>query len=157
MLFWVLSIFFPQAFPPQDHQCLLHGNLTTIPEGLKGLKFMNLWTQLKTNPFWSSQSHGGPRLGVSQNVFIREVRWLLKGWFSKKTHSRTCRTRKSNKCFWWYLICLELQTTSFLWLFQLDDEPNHCYKKGLFHHFHPLKSGCLGYQVFLVFFLLALK
>ena len=41
---------------------------------------------------------------------------------------------------------LELQTTSFLWLFQLDDSKS-LHKNWLFHHFHPLKNGCLGYQV----------
>ena len=35
---------------------------------------------------------------------------------------------------------LELQTTSFLWLFQLDDSKS-LHKKWLFHHFHPLKNG----------------
>ena len=28
---------------------------------------------------------------------------------------------------------------------QLDDSKS-LHKTGLFHHFHPLKSGCLGYQ-----------
>ena len=41
---------------------------------------------------------------------------------------------------------LELQTTSFLWLFQLDDSKS-LHKNWLFHHFHPLKYACLGYQV----------
>ena len=33
-------------------------------------------------------------------------------------------------------ISLELQTTSFEWLFQLDDEPNH-----------KINNGCLGFQL----------
>ena len=34
-------------------------------------------------------------------------------------------------------------TTRFLWLFQLDDEPNHYKKKRLFHQTSTKKNGCL--------------
>ena len=33
-----------------------------------------------------------------------------------------------------------------LWLFQLDDEPNHYIKNGVVSPFPSIKSGCLGYQ-----------
>ena len=43
---------------------------------------------------------------------------------------------------------LELQTTVFLWLFHWMI-PNQYIKNGCFTK-HPLKNGCLGYQVLLV-------
>ena len=52
--------------------------------------------------------------------------------------------RKKN----YLLYSLELQTTSFLWLFQLDDEPNLYIKNGCSTK-HPLKNGCLVYQEWL--------
>ena len=41
---------------------------------------------------------------------------------------------------------LEPETSVYKWLFQLDDSKS-LHKKWLFHHFHPFKTGCLGYQV----------
>ena len=41
---------------------------------------------------------------------------------------------------------LEPATSVYKWLFQLDDSKS-LHKKWLFHHFHPFKPGCLGYQV----------
>ena len=47
--------------------------------------------------------------------------------------------RKTNEC-------LELQTTSFSWLFQLDDSKNLYMGNGCLTK-HPLKTGCLEFQV----------
>ena len=40
---------------------------------------------------------------------------------------------------------LEPETSVYKWLFRLDDSKS-LHKKYLFHHFHPFKTGCLGYQ-----------
>ena len=46
-------------------------------------------------------------------------------------------------------IRLEPETSVYKWLFQLDDsKPLH--KKWWFHHLHPFKTGCLGFQVYII-------
>ena len=42
-------------------------------------------------------------------------------------------------------INLEPETSTLKWLFQLDASKS-LYEKWLFHHFHPLKHGCLEFQ-----------
>ena len=42
---------------------------------------------------------------------------------------------------------LELETSIYKWLFQLDNEPNLLHRKLLFNHLHPFETGCLGFQV----------
>ena len=50
---------------------------------------------------------------------------------------------------WYIYIRLEPETFVYKWLFQLDDsKPLH--KKWWFHHLHPFKTGCLGFQVYII-------
>ena len=60
---------------------------------------------------------------------------------------------------WWLWVVWFILTwnSSLLWLFQLDDEPNHYHGKTVGnHHFHPLKHGCSEFQA-IVFLLYALS
>ena len=74
---------------------------------------------------------------AATSVFAGWRRYNLKNWVSQKREPKN----EVNKKY----IYLELQTTSLLWLFQLDDSKS-LQKKWLEITKHPLKIGCFGYR-----------
>ena len=148
------------SFPKHFHRKTINVcYMATWPPFLKDSKGWSLWIyepNLKPirfgalSPMVVVHALG---LGVSQNVFHSRKGDFWRGEF--QTNSlKAMSDQEIKQVLNGIFICLELQNNQFfvrlfeIWMMI----PNHCYKKGLFHHFHPLKSGCLGYQVFFLYF-----
>jgi len=87
---------------------------------------------------------GGVPLVKVREIFLRRQWWLICLIIYVQKRFMTLSYTKIAMQNYPFFSARGLQTTSFLWLFQLDDSKS-LHKKWLFHQ--TLRNSCLGYQV----------